>query len=77
VALARARGVRLELPRHPDPAVAAARSRLVADIEAVLDGEGLPGPDSPAFLLTALVDPESVWRSSGAPAQWRSWLTAQ
>jgi hypothetical protein len=76
VALARARGVRLELPRHHDPVIAAARSRLVADIEAVLDGNGLPGPDSPAFLLTALVDPESAWRSGIAPVQWRSWLTA-
>jgi len=57
VAVARARGVAFTLPAHPDPGVARARARLLADIEAVLDGTRLPDPDSPAYLLRAVVDP--------------------
>jgi hypothetical protein len=82
LAVARARGVSLDLPEHPDAEVAAARARLVADLEAVLDagaeavprGTGLPGEESPAYLLTALLAPDRVRRSGTAPPQWHAWL---
>jgi hypothetical protein len=76
VAAARARGERLELPGHPDPEVAAARARLLADVETVLDGKGLPAPDSPAYVLHALLDPATVRESGSAPREWQAWLSS-
>jgi len=73
---ARSRGVRLEPGKHPDPDVARLRTTLIEHLVAVLDSEQivLPGPDSPAYLLTALLDPERVRRDGTFPPQWRLWL---
>ena len=53
-----------------------ARARLLDDVAAVLEGTALPPPDSPAYVLHALVDPEAVRRSGQAPPEWRGWLAA-
>jgi hypothetical protein len=72
LAVARARGEAPERPVHPDPEIAAARARLLRDVEAALDGTALPGPDSPAYILRALLDPAAV---ADAPPEWRAWLS--
>lgn len=74
LASARARGVALELPEHPDPEIAARRARLLADVDAVLDGTGLPEPDSPASILHALLDPQGVRAAGDVPPEWQRWL---
>jgi hypothetical protein len=74
LASARARGVPLERPAHPDPAIAAARAQLLADLEAALDGTALPGPESAAYVVHAILDPDGVRRSRSAPAEWQDWL---
>jgi len=61
-------------PVHPDPAVAAARAALAADVRAAVDGTALPGPDSPAFVLTAVLDPAGARASGRLPEPWRAWV---
>ena len=73
LAAARAQGVALERPIHPDPEIAAKRAALLADVEAAVDGTALPGPESPAYILHALLYPEGVRASGVAPPDW-PWL---
>jgi hypothetical protein len=63
-----------ERPTHPDPAVAAARAALLRDLEALLDGGAFPRPDSPAYVLTAILDPDAVRAAGAVPPEWRRWL---
>lgn len=72
MAAARARGEVFERPVHPDPEIAAVRARLLRDVEAALDGTALPEPDSPAYILRALLEPATV---GDPPPEWRAWLT--
>jgi hypothetical protein len=74
MAAARALGRAFERPVHPDPPVAAARAALLRDLGAVLDGTALPGPDSPAYVLAAIMDPDAVRRSGRGAPEWRRWL---
>jgi hypothetical protein len=73
-AVARMRGETLERPVHPDPDVAAARARLLADVAAAVEGTALPAPDSPAYVLHALLDPGAVRGSGTIPPEWQAWL---
>jgi hypothetical protein len=74
MAAARAQGRPFHRPVHPDPRIAAARAALLADLEAVLDGTTLPGPDSPAYVLRAILDPDAVRGSSSVAPEWWPWL---
>ena len=74
MAAARALGRPFERPTHPDPAIAAARAALLRDLEALLDGSAFPGPDSPAYVLTAILDPDAVRAAGAVPPEWRRWL---
>jgi hypothetical protein len=74
LAAARARGVPLDRPVHSDAGVASARAAVLRDIETVLDGGPLPSPESPAYVLAAVLDPARVRRSGSAPPEWRAWL---
>ena len=74
VAAARAAGFSLERPVHPDPEVAEARAALLGAAEAAVAGTALPGPQSRAFILQALADPEAVATRAAPPAEWRAWL---
>ena len=74
MAAARAAGRPFERPVHPDPALAAARAAVLQDLEAVLDDAGLPGPDSPAYVLRAIMDPDAVRGCARVPPEWRRWL---
>jgi hypothetical protein len=75
LAAERAAGAAVERPVHSDAVVAARRAALLADVGAMLDGTGLPGPDSPAYVLRALVDPASVLEAGDAPPEWAQWLS--
>jgi hypothetical protein len=74
MAAARALGRPFERPVHPDPAVAAGRAALLNDLAAVLDGTGLPGPDSPAYVVRAILEPDAVRGGAHPPMEWRRWL---
>jgi hypothetical protein len=74
VAAALAEGVALDRPIHPDPEVAERRAQLLTDVAAAIDGSALPGPQSPAYVLSAVLDPDAVRRSGAAPPEWRAWL---
>jgi hypothetical protein len=74
VAVARLRGEKLRRPVHPDPEIAVVRARLLADVEAAVEGTALPAPDSPAYVLHALLDPGAVRASGTTPPDWEAWL---
>jgi hypothetical protein len=74
LAAARARGVPLDRPVHSDAGVASTRAAVLRDIETVLDGGPLPSPESPAYVLAAVLDPAWVRRSGSAPPEWHAWL---
>jgi hypothetical protein len=64
----------VQRPVHPDGDVAAARAALLADVRAAVAGDALPSSGSPAYVLTALLDPDGVRRAGTVPPEWEPWL---
>jgi hypothetical protein len=75
IAVARAEGRPLDQfrPVHSDPEIAARRAAFLSEVVGVVIAGTAPEPTSPALILQALAQPDSI-PVSEAPAEWRDWL---